>query len=317
VKAIQVQRFGGPEVLELRDVPSPVASGGLVPLQVHAAGINYADTHQVENSYHAPASLPLTPGAEVVGTTPDGQRVVALMPGGGGYAEQALAAPALTVPLPDDVDDGAALALILQGLTAWHLLRTTARMTPGETVVVHAAAGGVGTIAVQLAKRWGAGRVIAAASSDPKRALALELGADAVVDAGSDDLKGALLDAAGGPVDIVLEMVGGPTFDASLRALAPFGRVISYGLASRQLPKPIDLVALNRHSIGVLGFWLVHCLDAPERFAKPMTELLTMVQTGELRTIVGGTYALADARRAHEALRNRQTVGKLVLDPRA
>jgi NADPH2:quinone reductase len=137
------------------------------------------------------------------------------------------------------------------------------------------------------------------------------------VDAGSDDLKGALLDAAGGPVDIVLEMVGGPTFDASLRALAPFGRVISYGLASRQLPKPIDLVALNRHSIGVLGFWLVHCLDAPERFAKPMTELLTMVQTGELRTIVGGTYALADARRAHEALRNRQTVGKLVLDPRA
>ena len=316
MRAIQVQRFGGPEVLELRDVADPEPTDGQLLVRVDAAGINYADTHQAENSYHAPATLPLVPGAEVVGRTPDGRRVVALLPSGGGYAEQALAAPALVVPLPDDVEDGAALALILQGLTAWHLLRTTARMAPGESVLVHAAAGGVGTIAVQLAKRWGAGRVIAAASSESKRALALDLGADVVIDANSPDLKADIIEANRGPVDIVLEMVGGPTFDASLRALAPFGRVVSYGLASRQLPKPIDLVALNRYSIVVLGFWLVHCLQDAQMFAKPMAELLTMVQTGELRTVIGGRYPLSQARQAHEALRGRGTVGKLVLDPR-
>ena len=316
MKAIQVQRFGGPEVLELRDVADPEPTDGQLLVRVDSAGVNYADTHQAENSYHAPATLPLVPGAEVVGRTPDGRRVVALLPSGGGYAEQALAAPALVVPLPDDVEDGAALALILQGLTAWHLLRTTARMAPGESVLVHAAAGGVGTIAVQLAKRWGAGRVIAAASSESKRALALDLGADVAIDANSPDLKADIIEANRGPVDIVLEMVGGPTFDASLRALAPFGRVVSYGMASRQLPKPIDLVALNRYSIGVLGFWLVHCLQDAQMFAKPMTELLTMVQTGELRTVIGGRYPLSQARQAHEALRGRGTVGKLVLDPR-
>lgn len=318
MKAIQVQQFGGPEVLELRDVATPEPSEGLVLVDVRAAGINYADTHQAENSYHAPASLPLIPGAEVVGITPDGQRVVALLPAGGGYAENALIAPALSVPVPDGVEDGAALALILQGLTAWHLLRTTARMTPGETVVVHAAAGGVGTIAVQLAKRWGAGRVIAAASSESKRELALELGADVAIDARDPDLRAAIIGANGGEkVDIVLEMVGGSTFDASLRALAPFGRVVSYGMASREIPAPVDVAALNRYSTGVLGFWLVHCLHDRAMFEKPMTEMLSMVQSGELRTIVGGRYPLGEARRAHEDLRGRSTVGKLVLDPRS
>jgi NADPH2:quinone reductase len=308
MKAIQVQSFGGPEVLELREVPDPVADDGLLPIDVSAAGINYADTHQAENSYLAPATLPLIPGAEVVGTTPEGERVVALLPAGGGYAERALVAPALTVPVPDGVPDGAALAIILQGLTAWHLLRTSARMQPGESVVVHAAAGGVGTLAVQLAKRWGAGRVIAVASSERKRALALELGADvAVASVGELDR----------PVDIVLEMVGGRTFSDSFEALAPFGRLISYGVASREIPEPVDVIALNRHSRGVLGFWLAHCFRRPEMFAEPVRELLALVAAGELRVIVGGVYPLADARRAHEDLRARRTYGKLVLDPRA
>src|SRR5947209_2699456 len=218
MKAIQVQQFGGPEVLELRDVPDPEPSDGLDVVEVLAAGINFADTHQAENSYLAPATLPLIPGAEVVGVTREGQRVVALLPLGGGYAQKALIAPSLAVPVPDGVEDGAALSLILQGLTAWHLLRTTAHLAPGESVVVHAAAGGVGTIAVQLAKRWGAGRVIAAASSEDKRALAMELGADVAIDANAPDLRAAILEANGGPVAIVLAMVGGSTFDACLPA---------------------------------------------------------------------------------------------------
>ena len=317
MRAIQVHRFGGPEVLELHEVPEPLPTDGLVAIDVSAAGVNYADTHQAENSYHAPATLPLIPGAEVVGTTSTGERVVALLPGGGGYAERALVSPALAVQVPDGVEDAAALSLILQGLTAWHLLQTSARMTPGESVVVHAAAGGVGTLAIQLAKRWGAGRVIAAASTQEKRELALELGADVAIDAAAPDLKAAIQDANSGKVDIVLEMVGGSTFDASLRALAPYGRLVTYGMASRRIPDPVDVVALNRHSVGVIGFWLVHALQRDGMFAKPMQELLTMVQTGELRTITGGRYPLAQARRAHEDLRSRATVGKLVLDPRA
>jgi NADPH2:quinone reductase len=188
-------------------------------------------------------------------------------------------------------------------------------MTEGETVVVHAAAGGVGTLAVQLAKRWGAGKVIAAASSEEKRALALELGADVAIDANAPDLRAAIEDAAGGKVDIVLEMVGGKTFAASLEALAPFGRVVSYGAASRELPDPVDVMSLNFHSRGVLGFWLVHIFRKPDMYAPPMRELLDLVAAGELRTISGGTYPLADARQAHEALRSRATVGKLVLKP--
>src|SRR4051812_4619175 len=210
MRAIQVNRFGGPEVLELHDVAEPVPHDDLVLVQVSSAGINYADTHQVENRYHAAASLPLIPGAEVAGVKRSGERVVALLPGGGGYAERCLVAPALTVPLPDDVEDTAALALVLQGLTAWHLLQTSARMLKGDTVVVHAAAGGVGTLAVQLARRWGAGRVVAIASSEDKRALAVELGADVAIDSADPDLAVAMRDACGGRVDIVLEMTGGP-----------------------------------------------------------------------------------------------------------
>jgi NADPH2:quinone reductase len=173
----------------------------------------------------------------------------------------------------------------------------------------------VGTLALQLARRWGAGKVIAAASTPEKRSLALELGADVAIDAAEPDLKGAITDAAGGPVDIVLEMVGGDTFNASLEALAPFGRLITYGIASRQIPDPVDVVKLNFRSAGVIGFWAAHCFRDREMFTGPVDELLTLVRTGELRTIVGGSYPLADARRAHEDLRGRRTVGKLVLDP--
>jgi NADPH:quinone reductase len=317
MRAIVVEEFGGPEVLKLGEAPEPESRNGKLRVEVSAAGVNYADTHQAENSYHAPARLPLIPGAEVVGTTPEGERVVGLLPAGGGYAERALVSPTLAVPVPDGVGDGEALAIILQGLTAYHLLRTSAQMRAGETVVVHAAAGGVGTLAVQLAKRWGAGRVVATASSEEKRALALELGADAAIDSNADDLRGAIETAAGGPVDVVLEMVGGRTFTQSFEALAPFGRLVSYGMASRRIPDPVDVVALNRDSRGVLGFWLAACFKAPGMIDEPARELLRLVADGELRAIVGGTYPLADARRAHEDLRARRTAGKLVLDPRA
>jgi NADPH:quinone reductase len=316
VRAIRISRFGGPEVLELvDDQPEPVAFPGGVVLDVTAAGLNYADTHQAENSYLAPARLPMVPGAEAVGVAPDGRRLVALL-NNGGYAEKAVAAEATAFEVPDGVEDGQALALVLQGLTAWHLLRTTAQLREGESVVVHAAAGGVGSLAVQLAKRFGAGRVIAVASSEEKRALALELGADAAVDAGAEDLRTALEEANGGKVDVVLEMVGGATTDASMAALAPFGRLAFFGMASRRPPSPVEPGALMRRSRGILGFWLMHCMSDPARhLAAPMAELLTMTVAGDLQPVVGEVYPLGEAASAHRDLRERRSVGKLVLDP--
>jgi NADPH2:quinone reductase len=315
MRAIRVSEWGGPEVLELVDAPTPEPGDGQLLVRVARAGINYADTHQAENSYLARYELPLTPGTEVAGTTEDGRRVVALT-GSGGYAEYAVAPAALTFDVPDGVSDGQALALLVQGLTAWHLYRTSAKLAAGESVVVHAAAGGVGSLAVQLGKALGAGRVIATASSEAKRELALELGADAAVDVTREDLADALREANGGQrVDVVLEMAGGRVFEASLEALAPFGRLVTYGIASRE-PNTVASGALMGRSQAVVGFWLAHCLRRPrELVAEPLAELFARTAAGELRVIEGAVYPLSEARRAHEDLRARRTTGKLVLDP--
>ena len=316
MRAIQITEFGGPEVLQVCELPDPEPAEGFVLVEVASAGVNYADTHQVEDSYLSRSTLPLVPGSEVVGTTPDGTRVAAFALSGG-YCEKALVHPAMTFPVPDGVSDGQALSLMVQGLTAWHLLRTSTHLQEGESVVVHAAAGGVGTLAVQLAKAWGAGRVIGVASSPDKRELATSLGADVTVDAGEADLKAALEQANGGKkVDVVLEMVGGPTFDASLAALAPFGRLATFGMASRTAPKPVESGSLMSRSRAVIGFWLAHCFTRPEMLQGPMAELLDMVEAGTLKPIVGGTYPLSEAHRAHEDLRSRASQGKLVLDVR-
>jgi NADPH2:quinone reductase len=319
VRAIQVTKFGGPEVLELVELPDPVPTGDLARLRVESVGVNYADTHQAADDYLARQTLPFVPGAEAVGRLDDGSRVVSLL-SGGGYAEQALAHPATTFAIPDSVDDATALALVLQGTTAWHLLRTSARISPGESVVVVSAAGGVGSLAVQLAREMGASRVIATASTADKRALTLELGADAAVEAAdgvsAQDLEAALRDAnEGKPVDIVLEMTGGSVFDGSLAALAPFGRVVAYGIASRTAPTPIEVGRLLATSRSVVGFWLMHALRLPGGLRPAMDELLGLHADGRLRALHGGTYPLADARRAHEDLRSRRTHGKLTLDP--
>src|SRR3954451_13957604 len=217
MRAIRIDEWGGPEVMRLVDMPQPEPGEGEVLIEVSHAGVNFADTHQRENNYIARYELPLVPGGEVVGTVRggelDGQRVVA-MTGTGGYAQFATARADTTFPLPDEVDDGQALALLIQGLTAWHLYRTCARVASGESVVVHSAAGGVGSLAVQLGKPMGAGCVIATASTEAKRKLALELGADVAVDGAAEGLTELLVEANRGKrVDVVFEMAGGAVFE--------------------------------------------------------------------------------------------------------
>ncbi len=317
MRAIQITEFGGPEVLKLVELPTPEPAEDEVLIEVNRAGLNFADTHQRTNSYIAKAELPLIPGSEVAGTRADtGQRVVALN-GSGGYAQYATAPAALVFPIPDGVDDGTALALLLQGLTAWHLYKTCARVQPGESVVVHAAAGGVGSLAVQLGRPLGAGRVIATASTEEKRALALELGADAVTDAAPEGLTERLIEANGGePVDAVFEMAGGEVFERSLQALAPFGRLVTYGIASGE-QNEVRTGHLMRRSRAVIGFWFMHCLGRPEMVDEALADLFARAASGELRAVVGATYPLSEAGQAQRDLQERRTMGKILLDPSA
>jgi NADPH2:quinone reductase len=317
VRAIQMQSFGGPEVLQLVDLPIPQPGPDEVLIEVDRAGVNFGDTHTRTNTYVRRASLPLVPGGEVVGRVADtGERVIALT-GNGGYAEYALAPQELVFPVPQEIDDGTALALLIQGLTAWHLHRTAGRLAAGESVVVHSAAGGVGSLAVQLAKPFGAGRVIATASSEERRQLALRLGADVAVAPDPAGLAEALLEAnLGREVDVVYDMSGGEVFEASYRALAHFGRIVVCGIASEQ-PNKISTGSLLRHSRAVIGFYLFHCIEAPGMLREPLSDLFARAAAGQIQAVVGGTYPLSRAADAHIDLRARRTSGKLLLDPRA
>lgn len=313
MKAIRIEEFGGPEVLRYVEVDDPVAGDGEVVVEVARSGVNFADTHATRNDYLAEQALPMIPGGEVSGRTADGRRVAALLMNGG-YAEKVAVHEAALIPIPDGVDDDQAAALLLQGLTAMALVQRCARVEAGETVVVEAAAGGTGTLSVQLAKRAGA-KVIGLASSEEKRALVERLGADATVDSRADDLKAAILEANGGEkVDAVLHMSGGDAFDAELAALAPLGRMVVFGIASRE-QREVSTAALLRGSKAVVGFWLVHLLSRRDLAAPMIGELLAAVAAGELEVTVSDVYPLSEAARAHEDLIGRRTSGKLLLDP--
>jgi len=315
VKAIQIEEFGGPEVLQLTDVPDPEPTDGQVVVDVARAGVNFADTHAIRNDYLAEQSLPLIPGGEISGRTADGRRVAAIM-ANGGYAQKVAVPEAWLVPLPDEVSDDQAAALLLQGLTAHALLHHCAHVGEGETVVVEAAGGGTGSLAVQLAKRAGA-KVIALASSNEKRALAERLGADATADSRAEDLKQAILDANGGDkVDVVLHM-SGTGFDAELHALGMLGRIVVFGNAARH-PNELPTNYLLQTSKSVLGFWLVALIAQRRDLIRSMTaDLLDAVASGGLEVVIGNTYPLSEAGQAHKDMQERRTTGKLLLDPSA
>lgn len=336
MRAIQMREFGGPEVLEPVDLPMPEPGGGEALIQVTRAGINFADTHTRTNSYVRKATLPLVPGGEVAGVVVEvryrekgeahggagagaprlrpGQRVVALT-GDGGYAEYATAPAERCYPIPEDLDDDTAVAILIQGLTAWHLYRTAGRVAAGESVVVHSAAGGVGSLAVQLGHPFGAGRVIATASSEQRRELALSLGADIAIDPDPEGLTDRLIEAnRGREVDVVFDMAGGEAFERSYRALAHFGRIVVCGISSQQ-PNEVRTGSLLRYSRTVTGFYLFHCLERPGMVSDALADLFARASHGELRVVVGGAYALEDAAQAQIDLRARSTTGKLLLDP--
>jgi len=327
MKAILVREFGGPEVLEHVEVERPEPGEGQVLVEVRSAGVNYADAMRRRNRYLAPQSLPFVPGSEVAGVVAEagpgvegvsvGERVAALV-GEGGYAEYALVPASGLIPVPEGLGFDEAAAIPLQGLTAYLVLRDSARLAEGETVLVHAAAGGVGYLAVQMARLLGARRVVATASSPEKLEVARSLGADVLIDYTEEGWPERVREATGGRgADVILEMVGGDFPRKNLGCLAPSGRMVVYGSASGERSE-VPLLELMRKQQTVSGFWLARYLSDPRlrgRTGKALREILSWLSSGRLRLNIGGRYPLAEAARAHADLEGRRTTGKLVLNP--
>ena len=298
--------------MQVTELPDPEPSHGEVLVDVARAGVNFADTHATRNEYIAEQTLPMIPGSEVSGVADDGKRVAAVLRGGG-YAERVAVPSDWLVPVPDEVSDDQAAALLIQGITAHALVHRCAHLQPGETVVIEAAAGGTGGLALQLAKRVGA-RVIALASSEEKRAHCARLGADATVDSMADDFSEAILAATGGErVDAVLHM-SGERFSAEFDLLAPLGRIVVFGNASKA-SNELRTNQLLTTSRAVIGFWLYHLLSDRDAVGEIVADLFRATAAGELDVVVGGVYPLDQAAQVHEELVRRATSGKLLLDP--
>jgi len=325
MKAIQFKQFGGPEVLERVELEKPTPNGREVLIEVYASAVNYADTARREGQYVVKTYLPYVPGAEVAGIVVEiGENVTTVKPGdrvvtmieSGGYAEYAISDERSIIILPDELDFKIAAALPVQGLSAYHILKTMGMLKPGETVLIHAAAGGVGTLAVQLAKIFGAGKVIATASTEEKLKLAKQMGADVLINYTEEGWEEKVLEATNGKgVDLALEMAGGDVFYKTLKCLAYFGRLVIYGVASGQQSKfyPSSLMEKNQ---SVIGFFLPPLLRRSELIKDSLEELFTYVANGKLQITIGEVFPLSEAANVHTILQARKTVGKVILDPK-
>ncbi|WP_067726139.1 quinone oxidoreductase family protein [Oceanobacillus damuensis] len=324
MRAVQFKEYGGPEVLEMINPEIPSIAENEVLISIKAIGVNYADTARREGVYVVPTPLPYIPGSEIAGEIVDignkvrgfkkGDRVMALIESGG-YADSAVIKANQIIPVPDGVTFEHAVALPLQGLSAYHILKTMGRLNKGETVLVHAAAGGVGLLAVQLAKLFGAGKVIATASTTEKLQLAKEMGADDLVNYTEEGWENKIREITQGTgVNVALEMAGGDVFHKTINCLAPFGRLVIYGVASGVMPKfyPSKLMKRNQ---SVIGFFLPQIMKDSVLYQTSLKKLLKFAEQGEIKTTIGGTFPLEEAAHVHQILQGRKTTGKLILTP--
>lgn len=325
MKAVRFHNTGGPEVLTYEDVPDPTPNDGEVLIRIEAVGMNFADVMRRRgDDYPDPSPTPFTLGAEVAGTVVAvGNGVTSVVvgtpvlatPGAGGYAQYICVPAALVMPLPPGIDSVQAAALVGHGLTAALSLRKAAQLKAGESVLIEAAAGGVGSFAVQLAKLYGASKVIAAASTPEKRAIAERLGADASVDYTTPGWADKVRQLTGGRgVDVVLEMAGGDVVGQALDTLAPFGRMVFLGQSSGQNTQidPWQLTVPNRT---VTGFYIGAYLAFPDLVQSTLNEIMGFIVTGKLKLQVGTVLPLSQAPFAHQLMEGRRTTGKVVLQP--
>jgi NADPH:quinone reductase len=322
VKAIRVHATGGPETLRLEEVPVPAPGPGQVLIRVEATGVNFVDVYHREGLY--PVPLPFTPGREAAGIVERiGDGVTTCRPGErvasesltGGYAEYAIAAAERVVPLPEGLDSRVGAAVLLQGLTAHYLAFSTYSLHPGDTCLVHAAAGGVGLLLCQIARRRGA-RVIGTVGTEEKARLAREAGAHDVILYSRDDFQaetGRLTGGAG--VQVVYDSVGRTTFLKGLDCLAPRGTMVLYGQSSGPVGSLDPQILNQKGSLFLTRPTLAHYVRTREELLQRTRELFGWVADGSLAVRIGREFPLAAAAEAHAELEARRTTGKVLLIP--
>jgi NADPH:quinone reductase len=321
VKAIQVQKLGGPEVLELTDMPMPEPKAGQVRLRVQAVGLNFADILNVNGEYLTRARTPFVPGMEMAGVIDAlgegvtglevGQLVAALGPGA--FAEYAVVHAAAVFPIPSNLNAREAAALPVSYYTAFFALRTLGQAKTGETVLIEAGAGALGTATIQLAKEMGL-KVITLASSEEKLELTRSLGADhAFLNTG--DYRDVVLEATGGKgVDIMCSIVGGPGFQDRLTMMNSQGRVMVIGNASRESAN-LTPTALMTKNLSVIGVWLTPLVSDAAAMLEASQFIGPLIASGKVKPIVGRAFKLEDSGEAFTFMLSRQNTGKVVIEP--
>ncbi len=325
MKAIQIEALGGPEVMQVIDTPIPEPGSKYVRVRVEAAGLNYSDIMIREGKYLSRTQLPQIMGREFAGVIDAigesvhgfevGQRVYGTV-GSGALAEYAICHAAGLLPLPDGLSSEMAVALIVQGVTALHCLDDHGGLKQGETVLIHAAAGGVGTLAIQMAKQLGAGKIIGTASSDTKCSTILELGAEAVNYSSANWVEEVLRLTDGRGADLILESVGGDVFWRSYRDLLAFaGRIVVVGIAGGEVNE-IRTNEILRRNKTIIGYFLAEYFEkAPEKVLPAIMRVLDMVNSGTVKPVIGATFPLEQAVDAFNYMQNRQNIGKVVIKP--
>jgi len=323
MRAVQIAALGGPEVLRPARLPLPDPGAGEVLIRNAYVGVNFADVKSRRGGHHIARSLPFLPGLDVAGTIASlgdgveglhvGQRVAAATDGGA-YAEYARARAVLTWALPDPDVDLREVAGIVAMMTAYNVLIKKAALQTGESVLVHAAAGGVGTLLLQLAKIHGAGRVVAVVGSDAKVAVAERYGADEVIVSRGEGYGGQLDAVLPDGADVVMDAVGGGMFAAAFERLAPYGRIVNFGNAAGD-PAPIDPAAMHKKNLTLVGYSSgTYRKSRPEGVRLAGTRMLELHAEGALRVPVGHVYRLEEAAEAHRAIESRSSTGKLILE---
>lgn len=325
MNAVWVTRYGGPEVLQLQDTPAPEPGPGMVRIRVAATTVNFADIQSRRGPYVVGREPPFIPGLEAAGTIDAlgpgvtgfavGQRVAAHAEGGS-YAEYTLARVVGAFPIPDALDFAQAACFPSVGTTSFNLLTQAGRLHPGETVLIHAAAGGIGTTTVQLARVLGAGLIIGTVGSEAKAKVVLELGADVAINYREENIAERVREATGGAgADVVLDSVGADTFEASLASLAPFGRLVCFGQSSGP-PPAVAFGPLYGENKTIVGYSTGgHRRLRPEALRAPGQAALKLMAQGRWKPVIGGRYPLAQAALAQQVIEDRESIGKIVLIP--
>jgi NADPH2:quinone reductase len=330
MKAIFYREFGARSVLEFGDQPDPLPKNGELLIDVHRTSVNFVDIRERQGTYNKPethgghVALPHISGLQATGVVVAagsdadrgwvGKKVLAYTPAGGGYAQRVVAQTQFCTPIPETPDEGAFAALPNQGLTVYLLLTASTQVRPGEAILIQGASGGVGSLAIQIARTMGAGVVIGTASSDEKLQLIRSLGATHAIDYTKEDWTQKVLDATNGRgVDIILESVGGDIFEKNFDCLAPFGRYILYG-STRGPGQPLAPRRLMGKAQTLTGFYLPVFLQKPELIHAGLHYLVHAAAHGTLKPVIDRTLPLREAAEAHRLLEDREVRGTILLD---